>query len=106
MNQHFTPHKRELRTHVDMACAAYHLGRQSRPLRVGASIASRPLRPVRFSGRLARPVGEIWRLRSEVASDRRDTVSLKEKRRGVAPTKVTAARPVKVRAQVKPVVKK
>lgn len=52
----------ERRTHVDTACAAYHLGRKPQTLRVWASSETGPLRPVRVNGRLAWPVAEIRRV--------------------------------------------
>ena len=52
----------ERRTHVDTACAAFHLGRKPQTLRVWASYETGPLRPVRVNGRLAWPVEEIRRV--------------------------------------------
>ena len=52
----------EVRTHVDTACAAYHLGRQPQTMRVWASAESGPIRPNRVNGRLAWPVTEIRKL--------------------------------------------
>jgi hypothetical protein len=52
----------EGRTHVDTACAAYHLGRRPQTLRVWASAETGPLRPIRINGRLAWPVAEIRRV--------------------------------------------
>jgi len=52
----------ERRTHIDTACAAYHLGRKPQTLRVWASSETGPLRPIRVNGRLAWPVEEIRRL--------------------------------------------
>lgn len=52
----------ERRTHVETACAAYHLGRKPQTLRVWASSETGPLRPIRVNGRLAWPVEEIRRL--------------------------------------------
>jgi hypothetical protein len=52
----------ERRTHVDTACAAYHLGRKPQTLRVWASSETGPLRPVRVNGRLAWPVADIRRV--------------------------------------------
>lgn len=49
----------EKRTHVDTACAAYHLGRRPQTLRVWAVYGRGPLRPLRVNGRLAWPVAEI-----------------------------------------------
>lgn len=58
----FTSLEFERRTHVDTACAAYHLGRKPQTLRAWASSENGPLRPVRVSGRLAWPVAEIRRV--------------------------------------------
>lgn len=49
----------EKRSHVDTACAAYHLGRRPQTLRVWATLETGPLRPIRVNGRLAWPVAEI-----------------------------------------------
>jgi len=58
----FTSLDLERRTHVDTACAAYHLGRKPQTLRVWASSENGPLRPVRVNGRLAWPVADIRRV--------------------------------------------
>jgi hypothetical protein len=58
----FTSLELERRTHVDTACAAYHLGRKPQTLRAWASSENGPLRPVRVNGRLAWPVAEIRRV--------------------------------------------
>ena len=58
----FMPLDLERRTHVDTACAAYHLGRKPQTLRVWASAENGPLRPVRVNGRLAWPVEAIRRI--------------------------------------------
>ncbi|TYQ12102.1 UNVERIFIED_ORG: hypothetical protein JN05_03531 [Zoogloea ramigera] len=60
--QGFMPLDLERRTHVDTACAAYHLGRKPQTLRVWASAENGPLRPVRVNGRLAWPVEGIRRV--------------------------------------------
>lgn len=52
----------EVRSHVDTACAAYHLGRQPQTMRVWACMENGPLRPTRVNGRLAWPVAEIKRV--------------------------------------------
>lgn len=52
----------ERRTHVDTACAAFHLGRRPQTLRVWASYERGPLRPIRVHGRLAWPVADIRRV--------------------------------------------
>jgi hypothetical protein len=58
----FTPLEWERRTHVDTACAAYHLGRKPQTMRVWASLENGPLRPIRVNRRLAWPVEGIRRL--------------------------------------------
>jgi len=58
----FTSLEFERRTHLDTACAAYHLGRKPQTLRVWASSETGPLRPVRVNGRLAWPVADIRRV--------------------------------------------
>lgn len=58
----FTPLEFEQRTHVDTACAAYHLGRKPQTMRVWASTERGPIRPVRINGRLSWPVAEIRHL--------------------------------------------
>lgn len=55
----FIPLGQELRTHVDTACAAYHLGRRPQTLRAWACLENGPLRPTRINGRLSWPVGAI-----------------------------------------------
>jgi hypothetical protein len=49
----------ERRTHVETACAAFHLIRQPQTMRVWASQENGPIRPLRINGRLAWPVAEI-----------------------------------------------
>lgn len=58
----FTSLVLERRTHVDTACAAFHLGRKPQTLRVWASSEKGPLRPVRVNGRLAWSVADIRRV--------------------------------------------
>lgn len=58
----FTSLELERRTHVDTACAAYHLGRKPQTLRVWAFSEKGPLRPVHVNGRLAWPVADIRRV--------------------------------------------
>lgn len=58
----FVPLAQEDRTHVDTACAAYHLGRRPQTMRVWASAESGPIRPARVNGRLAWPVDSIRQL--------------------------------------------
>ena len=47
IRRHFVALALEGRTHVDTACAAYHLGRRPQTLRVWASFETGPLRPIR-----------------------------------------------------------
>ena len=58
----FTPLAQEGRSHVDTACAAYHLGRRPQTMRVWACGEEGPIRPVRVNGRLSWPVAVIRRL--------------------------------------------
>lgn len=52
----------ETRSHVDTACAAFHLGRKVQTLRTWASLENGPLRPIRVNGRLAWSVADIKRV--------------------------------------------
>ncbi len=58
----YPPLEHERRTHVETACAAYHLGRKPQTMRAWASTEKGPLRPIRVNGRLAWPVAEIRRI--------------------------------------------
>lgn len=60
--QKIPPLEVETRSHVDTACASFHLTRQPQTLRAWACFENGPLRPIRISGRLAWPVAEIRRL--------------------------------------------
>lgn len=60
--QNFPPLDQENRSHVDTACAAFHLTRQAQTLRTWACLENGPLRPSRINRRLAWPVSEIKRL--------------------------------------------
>ena len=55
----FTPLEHETRTHVETACAAFHLMRQPQTLRAYACLENGPIRPIRINGRLAWPVAAI-----------------------------------------------
>lgn len=57
--QHFTPLALETRSHVETACAAFHLMRRPQTLRAHACLESGPIRPIRINGRLAWPVADI-----------------------------------------------
>ena len=61
---HFPPIDQETRSHVETACAAFHLTRKGQTLRTWACLENGPLRPLRINGRLAWPVAEIKRLLS------------------------------------------
>lgn len=58
-NQIFTPLELETRSHVETACAAFHLTRRPQTMRAWACLESGPIRPIRINGRLAWPVAEI-----------------------------------------------
>jgi hypothetical protein len=62
MGAYFVPLAFENRTHVDTACAAYHLGRQPQTMRSWACRENGPMRPTRINGRLAWSVCELRRL--------------------------------------------
>lgn len=57
--QHFPPLDQETRSHVETACAGFHLNRKSQTMRSWASLGNGPIRPVRINGRLAWAVAEI-----------------------------------------------
>jgi hypothetical protein len=63
--QKFLPLESETRSHVDTACASFHVNRKPQTLRSWACFENGPLRPVRISGRLAWSVAEIRRLLAE-----------------------------------------
>jgi hypothetical protein len=58
----FPPIDQEVRSHVDTACAAFHLNRKDQTLRAWACLENGAIRPQRINGRLAWPVAEIRRL--------------------------------------------
>jgi hypothetical protein len=58
----FIPLCMEDRTHVDTACAAYHLGRRPQTMRAWACLGNGPIRPARVNGRLSWPVASIREL--------------------------------------------
>lgn len=58
----YTPLNQEARSHVETACAAYHLNRKEQTLRAWACHEDGPLRPIRINGRLAWAVADIKRL--------------------------------------------
>ena len=59
---HFLPVEQETRSHVETACASYHLNRRPQTLRSWASTEQGAMRPVRVNGRLAWSVLDIKRL--------------------------------------------
>lgn len=60
--QQFQSLEIETRSHVETACAAFHLTRKAQTLRAWASLENGPLRPRRIGGRLAWSVADIKRL--------------------------------------------
>lgn len=60
--QDFSALEFETRSHVDTACAAYHLNRKGQTLRAWACLENGPIRPRRIHGRLAWAVADIKRL--------------------------------------------
>jgi hypothetical protein len=55
----------ETRSHVDTACAAFHLNRKPQTMRVWACLENGPLRPVRINGRLAWSVAKLMDILGE-----------------------------------------
>lgn len=58
----YAPIETESRTHVETACAAFHLTRKSQTLRTWACFENGPIRPIRINGRLAWSVSDIKRV--------------------------------------------
>lgn len=58
----YLPLNDETRSHVDTACAAFHMNRRPQTLRVWAMYEAGLLRPIRINGRLAWPVADIKRV--------------------------------------------
>ena len=58
----FLPLDQETRSHVETACAAFHLMRKPQTMRAYACLENGNIRPTRINGRLAWPVAEIRRL--------------------------------------------
>lgn len=52
----------ETRSHIDTACAAFHLNRKPQTMRAWACLENGPIRPARIHGRLAWSVSEIRQL--------------------------------------------
>lgn len=63
-NQFFPPLEHETRSHVETACAAYHLMRKPQTMRAYACLENGPIRPTRINGRLAWSVAEIKKILS------------------------------------------
>lgn len=61
-DQNFLPLDQENRSHIDTACAAFHLTRKAQTLRAWACLENGPLRPIRIMNRLAWSVADIRRL--------------------------------------------
>jgi hypothetical protein len=61
-SQTFLPLDQESRTHVETACAAFHLTRAGQTLRSWACLENGPIRPIRINRRLAWSVADIKRL--------------------------------------------
>ncbi len=60
--QNFPPLDQENRSHVDTACAAFHLMRKPQTMRAYACLETGNIRPTRVNGRLAWAVADIRRL--------------------------------------------
>ncbi|MDQ2819849.1 MAG: hypothetical protein M3Y65_05535 [Pseudomonadota bacterium] len=58
----FSSLDQETRSHVDTACASFHLNRRPQTMRAWASTEAGPIRPVRINKRLAWAVADIKRL--------------------------------------------
>lgn len=52
----------ENRSHVETACAGFHLNRKEQTMRAWACLENGPLRPIRIMGRLAWATADIRRL--------------------------------------------
>lgn len=57
--QNFPSLDTETRSHVDTACAAFHLTRKPQTMRTWACHENGPLRPTRINGRLAWAVADL-----------------------------------------------
>ena len=64
----FIPLPLETRTHVETACAAFHLMRKPQTMRAYACLENGPIRPIRINGRLAWSVASIRSLLQGVTS--------------------------------------
>lgn len=61
-SKNFPSIETETRSHVDTACAAFHLMRKPQTLRAYACLETGNIRPTRINGRLAWAVADIKRL--------------------------------------------
>lgn len=61
-SQNFTPLEAETRSHVETACAAFHLMRKPQTMRTYACFENGPIRAHRIHGRLAWAVADIKRI--------------------------------------------
>lgn len=66
--QYYAPLEKETRSHVETACAAFHLSRKANTLRIWASLENGPLRPHRVKRRLYWAVADIVRVLNEGAA--------------------------------------
>lgn len=64
IQQAYPPLEHETRSHVETACAAFHLMRKPQTMRAYACLENGPIRPVRINGRLAWSVAAIKQLLS------------------------------------------
>lgn len=66
-SQHnFLPLEQETRSHVETACAAFHMTRKPQTMRAWACLENGPIRPIRINGRLAWAVIDLKRLLKSV----------------------------------------
>lgn len=61
-SQSFPPLEQETRSHVDTACAAFHLNRRPQTMRSWACLENGPIRPHRINRFLVWSVADIKRL--------------------------------------------
>ncbi len=62
LSPRFPALEQETRSHVETACAAFHLNRREQTCRAWACLENGPLRPIRINGRLAWAVADIQKL--------------------------------------------
>lgn len=58
----FPPIDQETRSHVETACAAFHLSRKAQTLRAWACLENGPIRPRRINGRLSWATSDLRNL--------------------------------------------